>query len=159
MRNEIQASSTTYSRPERRQATSTATSSAARMARRSREGPAAVESLEVTSTACESAASLPNLTADSGRYVLRRKPPGVLLASAHAVDREFRVIKALANSDVPVATAYHLCEDDDVIGSMFYVMSFEDGRVFWDSALPEVSKTDRSTLLIENNTKEPLGNH
>ncbi|MCZ6687767.1 MAG: phosphotransferase, partial [Gammaproteobacteria bacterium] len=57
--------------------------------------------------------------AASGVYVLRRKPPGKLLKSAHAVDREYRVISALANSDVPVARAYHLCTDESVIGSMF----------------------------------------
>lgn len=79
------------------------------------------------------------LKAKSGKYVLRRKPPGQLLASAHAVDREFKVISCLANSDVPVAKAYHLCEDDAVIGSMFYVMSFEEGRIFWDPALPELA--------------------
>ena len=82
------------------------------------------------------------LTADSGKYVLRRKPPGELLKSAHAVDREFRVISALADTDVPVAKAYHLCEDDSVIGSMFYVMSFEEGRVLWDPALPEAKSND-----------------
>lgn len=77
------------------------------------------------------------LTADSGKYVLRRKPPGELLKSAHAVDREFRVISALADTEVPVAKAYHLCTDETVIGSMFYVMSYEEGRVLWDPALPE----------------------
>ena len=61
------------------------------------------------------------------RYVLRRKPPGVLLPSAHAVDREFRVISALNATDVPVAKAYALCEDDSVIGTMFYVMDYVSG--------------------------------
>ena len=83
------------------------------------------------------------LKAGSGQYVLRRKPPGELLASAHAVDREFRVLKALAQTPVPVARALHLCADDGVIGSMFYVMEFVDGRVFWDSALPEVAQGER----------------
>ncbi len=91
------------------------------------------------------------LTADSGDYVLRRKPPGHLLKSAHAVDREFQVISALANTDVPVAKAYHLCEDDSVIGSMFYVMSFVDGRIFWDPALPDVGKEDRTAIYDEMN--------
>ncbi len=89
------------------------------------------------------------LTADSGKYVLRRKPPGDLLPSAHAVDREYKVIKSLADTDVPVARAYHLCEDDKVIGSMFYVMSFEDGRIFWDPALPELSKHHRAPIIEE----------
>jgi len=82
----------------------------------------------------------------SGDYVLRRKPPGQLLKSAHAVDREYRVLEGLADTEVPVARAYHLCEDDDVIGSMFYVMSFEDGRIFWDPALPELDKGERAAF-------------
>jgi aminoglycoside phosphotransferase (APT) family kinase protein len=79
----------------------------------------------------------------SGKYVLRRKPPGQVLKSAHAVDREFRVISALATTDVPVARAVHLCSDDNVIGSMFYLMSFVDGRIFWDAALPELAPQER----------------
>src|SRR6185437_15317693 len=59
------------------------------------------------------------------------------------VDREFRVLDALAKTDVPVARAYHLCEDKDVIGTMFYVMSFEDGRIFWNPALPEIAREQR----------------
>ena len=84
------------------------------------------------------------LSAASGRYVLRSKPPGLLLKSAHAVDREFRVIKALAETDVPVARALHLCEDEGVTGAMFYVMSYEEGRIFWDPALPEIGREVRS---------------
>jgi len=78
------------------------------------------------------------LEAASGKYVLRSKPPGALLKSAHAVDREFRVLRALAKTDVPVPKVFHLCRDDSVVGSMFYVMSYEHGRVFWDPALPEI---------------------
>ena len=77
------------------------------------------------------------------RYVLRRQPPGELLKSAHAVDREFRILTALSGSPVPVAHPYHLCEDRAVIGSLFYVMSFEEGRIFWNPALPDVSPSDR----------------
>ena len=84
------------------------------------------------------------LNAASGRYVLRSKPPGQLLKSAHAVDREFRVIQALAGTVVPVARALHLCEDEGVTGSMFYVMSFEEGRIFWDPALPVINKEKRA---------------
>ncbi len=91
------------------------------------------------------------LEADSGTYVLRRKPPGVLLKSAHAVDREFRVIRALADSDVPVAEGLVLCEDDDVIGSMFYVMEFVDGRIFWDPTLPELDNAGRAAVYDEQN--------
>jgi len=89
------------------------------------------------------------ISAASGEYVLRRQPHGKLLKSAHAVDREYRVLAALANSDVPVARVYHLCEDRDLIGSMFYVMEFCDGRIFWDSAIPEVGKTERSAIYDE----------
>jgi aminoglycoside phosphotransferase (APT) family kinase protein len=80
----------------------------------------------------------------SGNYVLRRKPPGKLLASAHAVDREFRVLRALAGSRVPVAHPLHLCADDTVIGSMFYVMSHVPGRIFFDPALPDATVEQRT---------------
>ena len=89
------------------------------------------------------------LSAASGRYVLRSKPLGRLLKSAHAVDREFRVIHALESTDVPVARALHLCTDEDVIGAMFYLMSFVDGRIFWDPALPELGKAARATYYRE----------
>ena len=89
--------------------------------------------------------------ARSGDYVLRRQPPGDLLKSAHAVDREYRVLAALAETDVPVAKVYHLCEDRDVIGSMFYVMEFCDGRILWDSAIPEVGKIERTAMYDEMN--------
>lgn len=89
------------------------------------------------------------IDAASGVYVLRRKPPGKLLKSAHAVDREYRVISALANSDVPVARAYHLCTDDAVIGSMFYLMEYIDGRIFWDPALPELGPDERGAVYEE----------
>ena len=87
----------------------------------------------------------------SGTYVLRRKPPGTLLKSAHAVDREFRVISALRDTEVPVAKAYHLCQDDEVIGSWFYVMSYEDGRIFWDPGLPDMAKEERRAYFDEMN--------
>src|SRR5215472_18275155 len=72
------------------------------------------------------------LVAASGTYVLRHKPIGHLLPSAHAVDREYRVMRALAHTAVPVPRMYALCEDDAIIGSAFYVMEFLDGRIFWD---------------------------
>ncbi len=84
------------------------------------------------------------IEAASGRCVLRRKPPGELLASAHAVDREFRALRALHGSAVPVAQPLHLCADDSVIGSMFYVMSYVPGRIFWDPALPELQPDQRA---------------
>lgn len=91
------------------------------------------------------------LTARSGRYVLRRKPPGVLLKSAHAVDREFRVQQALADSDVPVAKMHVLCDDDDVIGSMFYVMERVDGRNFDDPRLDDMSNAERTAIFDQMN--------
>src|SRR5262245_36941977 len=89
------------------------------------------------------------LTASDRRYVMRRKPPGVLLPSAHAVDREFRVISALAGSDVPVAEAYTLCEDPSVIGTMFYVMDYVEGRVIWDPTLPGLTPEQRRAHYAE----------
>lgn len=84
------------------------------------------------------------IEAQSDKYVLRRKPPGKLLASAHAVDREFRVLGALAGSAVPVARPLHLCTDDAVIGSMFYVMQYMPGHIFWDPSLPELTTDARA---------------
>lgn len=80
-------------------------------------------------------------------YVLRRKPPGVLLKSAHAVEREFRVQKALAGTDVPVAAMHALCEDEAVIGSAFYIMDAVEGRTFDDPALPGLSADARSQMM------------
>ena len=86
------------------------------------------------------------IDATSGSYVLRRKPPGKLLASAHAVDREFRVLQALhgGSAGAPVARPLHLCTDESIIGSMFYLMEFVDGRIFWDPALPDIAAEDRA---------------
>ena len=92
-----------------------------------------------------------HLRAASGEYVLRRQPPGKLLKSAHAVDREFRVMNALRDTAVPVPRMYHLCEDRDVIGSMFYVMEFCQGRIFWDAAIPEVDNDARTAMYTEMN--------
>ena len=83
------------------------------------------------------------LRARSGNYVLRRQPPGQLLKSAHAVDREYRVIAALSSTQVPVARPDHLCVDTSVIGSMFYIMDYVDGRIFWNPSLPEVDIDQR----------------
>jgi aminoglycoside phosphotransferase (APT) family kinase protein len=81
-------------------------------------------------------------------YVMRRKPFGKLLPSAHAVDREFRVISALSKQGFAVPHAYALCTDDSVIGSAFYIMSMEEGRVFWDPALPTQTPEDRRKIFI-----------
>jgi len=85
------------------------------------------------------------------RYVVRRKPPGTLLPSAHAVDREYRVMHALQGSGVPVPKVHALCMDDAVIGTAFYVMAFVDGRVLWDPKLPELSAAERMTICSEMN--------
>lgn len=89
------------------------------------------------------------ISAESGVYVLRRQPPGKLLKSAHAVDREFQVINALANTNVPVAEVYHLCEDPNIIGSMFYIMEYCEGNIYWDAAIPEVGKETRGDMYAE----------
>jgi aminoglycoside phosphotransferase (APT) family kinase protein len=86
------------------------------------------------------------LTTPGRTYVLRRKPPGVLLASAHAVDREFTVISALHAEGFPVARPYALCTDEGVIGSIFYVMDKVEGRVFWDLKLPGLAPTERRAI-------------
>ncbi|MDX2483767.1 MAG: phosphotransferase family protein [Pseudodonghicola sp.] len=91
------------------------------------------------------------LSTPAHKYVLRRKPPGVLLKSAHAVDREFRVQKALENSKVPVAKMHLLCEDDSVIGSAFYVMDFLDGRNFSDPTMAGADNATRAGVIDEMN--------
>jgi len=79
-------------------------------------------------------------------YVLRRRPPGELLASAHDVKREFKVISALSTVKYPVPTPYHFCEDKSVIGSEFYVVSYSEGRVFWNNDLPNLSPYERTEI-------------
>ncbi|HUJ86308.1 MAG TPA: phosphotransferase family protein [Burkholderiales bacterium] len=91
------------------------------------------------------------LAAGGRRYVLRRKPPGKLLPSAHAVEREFRVIKALHGVGFPVARPYALCEDEGVIGTAFYIMDCVDGRVLWDQALPGMDPAQRFAVWDELN--------
>ncbi|MGE0500745.1 MAG: phosphotransferase family protein [Rhizobiaceae bacterium] len=100
-------------------------------------GPASIEKFKAGQSNPTYAVS-----AASGRYVLRAKPPGQLLKSAHQVDREYRVIRALAGSRVPVPPVLHLSGDDSPIGRMFYVMRFVEGRIFWDPALPDVPDND-----------------
>jgi aminoglycoside phosphotransferase (APT) family kinase protein len=89
------------------------------------------------------------LTSPTGRYVLRRKPPGRLLPSAHAVDREYRVVAALHRVGFPVPLPHVYCGDDQVIGSAFYVMDFVDGRVFWEPYAPGIGAEERR-LLFDN---------
>jgi aminoglycoside phosphotransferase (APT) family kinase protein len=91
------------------------------------------------------------VSAGGRRYVLRRKPPGKLLPSAHAVDREYRVITALHDTEVPVARTWWLCEDESIIGTAFYVMDCVDGRILWDPALPGMSRAGRAAIFDEMN--------
>jgi aminoglycoside phosphotransferase (APT) family kinase protein len=84
-------------------------------------------------------------------YVVRRKPSGSLLPSAHAVDREHRVLCALQNTAVPVPRALALCLDTTIVGSEFYVMEFVPGRIFWDPALPEIGRDERAAVYDEMN--------
>ncbi len=97
------------------------------------------------STACADFSSLP------GRYVLRRKPPGKLLKSAHAVDREYRVISALYGDGFPVPRPYVLCEDDIVIGTMLYIMECVEGRIFWELNLPDSDADTRAAIYDSTN--------
>jgi len=83
------------------------------------------------------------------RLVLRKKPEGKLLPSAHAVDREFRVISALAGSDIPVARARLLCDDESVAGAMFYIMDYVEGRSFWEPWLPGLDPAAREAIYAE----------
>jgi aminoglycoside phosphotransferase (APT) family kinase protein len=91
------------------------------------------------------------ITAGSARYILRRKPPGKLLPSAHAIDREYRVMSALADTDVPVAKMLAFCEDPGVIGTAFYLMDYVEGRVLWDPTLPGMTPPERRAHYDELN--------
>lgn len=86
------------------------------------------------------------LESPSGRYVMRRKPPGKLLKSAHAVDREFKVISALYAADFPVPRPYVLCKDEAVVGTMFFIMEFVEGRIFWQLDLPGIDPAERTAI-------------
>src|SRR6266403_1562364 len=89
--------------------------------------------------------------ADGRRLVLRRKPPGKLLPSAHAVEREYRVIRALHAAGFPVARPPALCEDESVLGTAFYIMDFVEGRVLWDQSLPGMTRAQRFDIWDELN--------
>ncbi|WP_076536687.1 phosphotransferase family protein [Shewanella sp. UCD-KL21] len=99
------------------------------------------------------------LQAATGVYVLRRQPPGKLLKSAHAVDREYKVIKALQDTKVPVAKVYHLCEDPSIIGSMFYVMEYCDGTVYWSASLSDIATNGQRTEMYDEMNKVLVALH
>ena len=92
------------------------------------------------------------LVTPSRKYVLRKKPAGKLLPSAHAVDREYKVISALHPTGFPVAKPYALCTDDSVVGAMFYVMEMVDGRILWNGLLPEMTKDERRQTYLHKIT-------
>ena len=108
---------------------------------------------EITASQFSGGESNPTYLLEAGdrRWVLRRKPPGVLLPSAHAVDREFRVMAALRQSEVPVPRVHLLCEDDSVVGSAFFVMDYVEGRSFWDPSLPGMTADERGAIYDETN--------
>jgi aminoglycoside phosphotransferase (APT) family kinase protein len=91
------------------------------------------------------------LESPSGKYVLRRKPPGKLLKSAHAVDREYRVISALYAADFPVPRPYVLCKDEEIVGTMFFIMEFVEGRIYWDLDLPDSDPGERRAIYEHAN--------
>ena len=91
------------------------------------------------------------VSSPSGRYVMRRKPAGKLLPSAHAVEREYRIMTALAGTEVPVPRTYGLCQDDGVIGSAFFVMDYVEGRIWWDGTLPGMQAAERRAIYGELN--------
>ena len=88
------------------------------------------------------------LSTDKGEFVMRKQPPGKLLPSAHAVDREYRVLSALGQTDVPVPRMYFFSDDRAIVGTPFYVMERMRGRVFWSPTLPEVPKEERRAIYI-----------
>ena len=91
------------------------------------------------------------LETPDARYVMRKKPPGTLLQSAHQVEREFRIIKALATTDVPVPRVHLLCEDTSIIGTAFFVMDFVEGRIMRDPMMPEASPHERAACYDSMN--------
>ena len=90
-----------------------------------------------------------HLKTPSGAYVLRKKPAGKLLPSAHAVDREYRILKALSETDVPTPKVHLLCDDPDVIGTIFYVMDYLPGRIYADRTMPGVDAAHRRVAFLD----------
>ena len=110
-------------------------------------------SADVAVSALSGGQSNPTYLVDDGaqRFVLRKKPPGALLASAHAIDREYRVMSALEGSDVPVPRMLGYCDDTSIVGTPFYVMEFLDGRVLMDPSLPGMQPDERGAIYREMN--------
>tara|TARA_R110001583_G_scaffold561_2_gene4959 strand:+ start:5849 stop:6886 length:1038 start_codon:yes stop_codon:yes gene_type:complete len=99
------------------------------------------------------------VTAQSGHYVLRSQPAGKLLKSAHAVDREYKVLDALKETNVPVAKVFHLCTDVEITGAMFYLMEFCDGSVYWSASLAEISTNVRRAQMYDAMNKALVALH
>jgi aminoglycoside phosphotransferase (APT) family kinase protein len=93
------------------------------------------------------------LTGQMATYVLRRKPPGPLLPSAHAIDREYRVMQAVGRAGFPAPTTFLYCADETIIGSAFYVVSYNPGRVFWNADMPSIPDGDRTAVYDDMNTR------
>lgn len=91
------------------------------------------------------------LSTQAGPYVLRRRPPDVGVSSAHAIDREFKVLRALKDGDLPIPRAHFYCDDAAVIGSEFYLAEFVEGRVFWSAELPELKASERGRFVDDMN--------
>ncbi len=87
-----------------------------------------------------------HISSSEKEYVLRKKPPGKLLPSAHAIDREYRMLQALLDSDVPVPRVLHFCDDDTVIGTPFYIMEYLPGRILRDPLLPDMDSAERKAI-------------
>lgn len=99
------------------------------------------------------------VTAQSGLYVLRSQPAGKLLKSAHAVDREYKVIDALKDSNVPVANVFHLCTDVEITGAMFYLMEFCEGSVYWNASLTEIQTNEQRAQMYNAMNKVLVALH
>ena len=107
--------------------------------------------LEIAQFTCGASNPTFLITAGDRRLVLRKKPPGQLLASAHQVDREYRVMKALGETGFPVPHMRVLCDDESVIGQAFYVMDFKEGRIFRDARMPGLGRAERAALYDDLN--------
>ena len=118
-------------------------------------GTSMVSAVRCASTKFKGGQSNPTYRDRRGQRKLCAAPEtaGQLLASAHAVDREFRVFAALHGSAVPVARALHLCADESMIGSMFYLMEFVDGPIHWDPSLPDISPTSVARTIARSSTR------
>jgi aminoglycoside phosphotransferase (APT) family kinase protein len=99
------------------------------------------------------------VTAQSGLYVLRAQPAGKLLKSAHAVDREYQVLNALKDTDVPVAKVYHLCTDTSITGTMFYLMAFCDGAIYWRAKLADIDNNRQRSDMYDAMNKALVALH